>query len=46
MSKVRKVLYPRIVLYPRNPSVCQESFLGVLKKCLGGPMGKPLHTGM
>lgn len=27
-EKVRKVLHPRIVLYPRNPSVCQESFFG------------------
>lgn len=27
-EKVRKVLCPRIVLYPRNPSVCQESFFG------------------
>ena len=25
-EKVRKVLHPRIVLYPRNPPVCQESF--------------------
>ena len=38
-EKVRKVLHPRIVLYPRNPSVCQESFFwGFWRK----PMGKPL----
>lgn len=27
-EKVRKVVHPRIVLYPGNPFVCQESFCG------------------